>query len=78
MYIDVKSNKKNMKSNLMVKEGIKFQRIFEDNIIWEVVEIKGNLCKIYNPILLDEDYWVSLNGLNKRIKSKDYTIVYGL
>ena len=78
MYIDVKSNKKNMESNLMVKEGIKFQRIFEDNIIWEVVEIKGNLCKIYNPILLDEDYWVSLNGLNKRIKSKDYTIVYGL
>ena len=78
MYIDVKSNKKNMKSNLVVKEGIKFQRIFEDNIIWEVVEIKGNLCKIYNPILLDEDYWVSLNGLNKRIKSKDYTIVYGL
>ena len=73
MYIDVKSNKENM-----VKEGIKFQRIFEDNIIWEVVEIKGNLCKIYNPILLDEDYWVSLNGLNKRIKSKDYTIVYGL
>ena len=63
----------------MIKIGLQYRKEFAKGDIYEVVKLEKNIARIRNnsfPDEKDDRYkWVSIMGLEKSIKAKDYSVI---